>query len=322
VHILSFVNRSFTSLAHHGFRGGHCAPDGAKRMLRYHGVKDYFTTQSADSDQSFSDDLFSTGIPITPLPYVGSQIQALYETEPGNANAISYTDIYQGQIGDCFVLSPLGEIAMEKPSFISNMIKVNANGTESVTLYESADGALLTPYTNSALGFRAVVEVVTNRFPGNSVNNGANQDVVDHTKEIWPQVIEKAVAQLDGGDPGGIVRPNQRSFYTSIQYRGEPAVAMETLTGKAATSVLPSQVTLAFLTSVSNAGDLITFDTKMSVSADNLVGNHCYMFESVTGSGDTAVVHLANPWGFNQPPAILVSSLSQSFARIDIGHVV
>ena len=241
-------------------------------------------------------------VPPPPPPLV----QTLYLTEAGETGAINVADINQGEIGDCYLLSSIGEIALLKPSFISNMIHVNANGTETVTLYEASNGSLPT-WTTTA--FKAVSETVTNVFPANVVNNGATQDVLKNQKEIWPQVLEKAYATLDGG-------------YAAIGNGGSPVVAMEELTGHAASFMSPASLTLASLASFVSAGDMIVMDTKASGALpNNLVPDHAYMFEGVTGTGANAVVHLGNPWGFDQPTAMLVSQLSKGFAEVDIGHL-
>jgi len=78
--------------------------------------------------------------------------QVLYLQEAGDASLISVRDINQGQMGDCFLLSSIGEIALFHPSAIMNMITVNADGTESVTLYLAASGALPTFGTTSFSG--------------------------------------------------------------------------------------------------------------------------------------------------------------------------
>jgi hypothetical protein len=232
--------------------------------------------------------------------------QTLYLTEAGDANAISLDDIHQGQIGDCFLLSSIGEIAMLKPGFISSMIHAGANGTETVTLYEGTNGRPVTSITNA---LKAVSETVTNVFPTYAVNNGAGQDVQGNLKEIWPQVLEKAVATLGGG-------------YASIAYGGSPVLAMETLTGHAASYMSPASLSLATLQGFIAAGDLIVMDTlPKGFLPDGLVNNHAYMFESVSGSGASATVHLANPWGFDQPAPVLLSQLSRGFAEVDVGHL-
>jgi hypothetical protein len=232
--------------------------------------------------------------------------QELYLTEPGESGAINVADINQGQLGDCFLLSSIGEIVLQQPTAISNMIHTNTNGIETVTLYEAANGRLPGFGTTS---YKAVTETVTNVFPSNSVNNGATQDVANGQKEIWPQVLEKAVATLDGG-------------YGAIANGGNPVIAMEELTGHAATYMSPASLTLATLQSFVKAGDLVVMDTLPSGGLPNgLFNDHAYMFDGVTGSGASAVVHLLNPWGFDQPSPILVSQLSRGFAEVDVGHL-
>jgi hypothetical protein len=232
--------------------------------------------------------------------------QVLLPTEPGTTNPISVTDINQGQLGDCFVLSPLGEESLFHSSTIMNMIHNNGNGTETVTLYEAKNGTLPTFGTTS---FKAVSVTVNNTFSAQSVDNGATQDVFGNQKEIWPQVIEKAVATLDGG-------------YNAIANGGYPFLAMEELTGETASYMSPAALTLAALQSYVSAGDLITMDTTANGLGYGLVGGHSYMFDKITGCGSLASVQLLNPWGFDQPAAIPISQLAHSgIVQIDIGHV-
>ena len=233
-------------------------------------------------------------------------VQTLYLTETGTSTPISVTDINQGQLGDCYLLSSIGEIAMLQPSFISHMIHLNSNGTETVTLYKAANGSLPGWGTTA---FKATSETVTNVFPGNSVNNGATQDVLGNQKEIWPQVLENAYAGLNGG-------------YGAIGNGGYPALAMEELTGHAATQVAAASVTLAMLQADSLAGDLIVMDTQgRSGLSNGLVGSHAYMFAGVTGTGAAAALNLFNPWGTNEPTPVLLSQFSKNFAAMDVGHL-
>jgi len=122
--------------------------------------------------------------------------QALYLQEAGDITAISVDDLHQGQIGDCFLLSSIGELALRYMGAISDMIHANGDGTETVRLYAAADGQVPTHGTSA---YKAVSINVDNSFPSYSVNEAATQDVVGGKKEIWPQVIEKAMAIEDGG---------------------------------------------------------------------------------------------------------------------------
>lgn len=231
--------------------------------------------------------------------------QTLYLQEPGTTAVISVSDLYQGQIGDCFLISSIGELALTHPSAISRMIHDNGNGIENVTLYTGSDGYPPGFWTTA---FKAVAITVNNAFPSYSVDNGAKQDVVGTQKEIWPQVLEKAVATLNGG-------------YGTISNGGNPTVAMEELTGHAASALSPGSLTMAALQSYVAAGDLITMDTyAQSGLAYNLVSNHAYMFEKVSTVNGTPMVQLGNPWGFDQPAAIPLAQLSRVMAEVDVGR--
>lgn len=231
---------------------------------------------------------------------------SLYLTEPGTTSAISIADLHQDGLGDCFLISAIGELALTDPAAIQNMIKVNSNGTETVTLYEDSNGKL--PVPGYAGAYKAVTETVNNNFSNQSVNSGATQDVVNGVKEIWPQVIEEAVAQLNGG-------------YSAIANGGYPFVAMEELTGVQATWIYQpaASLTLSQLQGCIKAGDMITFDTANNPTGYNLVGDHSYMFDALSTSGGGTVT-LLNPWGTDQPTAIPLSKLAGNIIQIDIGH--
>ena len=248
--------------------------------------------------------------PTTPLAMSATTLaptQTLYLTEPTTTDPVSVTDINQGQLGDCFLLSPLGEEALFHPASISNMIHDNGNGSETVTLYTDATGG---PPTFASTGFRATTTTVDNNFSPASVDNGATQDVVGGQKEIWPQVVEKAVAALNGG-------------YSAIASGGYPLLAMEELTGQAATPMSVAALTFATLQQYVAAGDLITMDTSSSGGLPyGLVEGHSYMFDTLNGSGGSASVQLLNPWGFDQPSAIPLTQLAQAgIVGVDIGHI-
>jgi hypothetical protein len=280
-------------------------------MIKTHGLNDLINNSSNPdyiAPAAFENDQLDYASAAASVVKISAPAltQVLYLTEASESGAINVADINQGQLGDCYLLSSIGEITMLKPSFISNMIHVNSNGTETVTLYEGTNGRLPVSITSA---LKAVSVTVTNVFPTDSVNNGASQDVLNGQKEIWPQVLEKAYATLNGS-------------YAAIGNGGSPLIAMEELTGLAATFMSPAALTLSALQNYVSAGDLIVMDTMANGALPNgLVNSHAYMFDGITGSGSTAMAHFLNPWGFDQPSAMLVSQLSHAFAEVDIGRL-
>lgn len=230
---------------------------------------------------------------------------ALYLQETGDSAAISVNDLHQGQIGDCFLIASIGELALNRPASITNMIRANANGTETVTLYTDKNGHVA---GFGATVFKAVSVTIDNTFPTYSVNNAASQDVVKGTKEIWPQVLEKAIATLDGG-------------YSAIANGGNPMIAMQELTGHSATFMSPAQLSMQALQSFMAAGDLIVMDTANAALPFNLVGSHAYMFEKLSVVSGQQMVQMGNPWGTAQPALVPFAQLSKAFVEVDIGRV-
>jgi hypothetical protein len=195
-------------------------------------------TTPALASRDWQPGLFDAGPPPA-IKVAAPPPQTLYLREPGDSAAISVNDLHQGHIGDCFLISSIGELALTHPGAIGGMIRGNANGTETVTLYTDPNGRL-PGFGTSA--FKAVAVTVANSFPSYGVDNGATQDVVAGQKEIWPQVLEKAVATLDGG-------------YGAISDGGNPIIAMEELTGHSASNMVPASLTLATLRGFMAAGD-------------------------------------------------------------------
>ncbi len=181
---------------------------------------------------------FSVATAAAPTTATAPLPQVLYLQEACDSTLITINDIHQGGIGDCFLLSSIGEIALWHPNAIMNMIHANADGTETVTLYLDAATGQLPGFATTSL--KATSVTVDNTY---AVNSGATQDVVDGQKEIWVQVLEKAVATLGGG-------------YSSITYGGYPMLAMEELTGQWATLASASALSLPQLQSSIAAGDL------------------------------------------------------------------
>jgi hypothetical protein len=262
-------------------------------------------THHSFNDLVVTDDTGASAVPAVSIGTTGALQDALYLKEPGCAAAVSIGDIHQGQFGDCFLLSPMGEIARQSviqgnASFFPSMIHQNANGTEAVKLYRSVGN-----------GFSPVYETVNNQFSPIGVNNGATQDVVGTQKEIWPQVIEKAYAQMNGGE-------------ASIANGGYPYLAMEALTGQTAAAYSPAALTLTQLMSWVSNSDLVVFDTSNGgTMLPGMVADHCYMFAGCSGTGANTKLLLVNPWGFDNPAPTSIAQIASGasgIVDIEVGH--
>lgn len=240
--------------------------------------------------------------PLLPVATPYGQPETLY------ANGVAMSDVNQGNIGDCFLLSSVMEVIRKGPQFISNMIHDNHNGTQTVRLYEDSGGYLAQWNTTS---FKPVYETVDDRSlsPG-GVNASPMQDTVGGVKEIWPQVIEQAYAQLNGG-------------LLSIAYGGSPQIAIETLTGHPG-SQTNGTFNMSMLQRLINANCVMTFDTLPFGNLTNgLVNNHSYAYNgcNVAGPGGSqTTLNLVNPWGFANPSPVPISAVAANFGAIDLGH--
>jgi Calpain family cysteine protease len=248
--------------------------------------------------------------------------QALYLKEAGDTADVSESDIHQGQVGDCFVLSSVGEIAKLRPDVIKKMIKDNGNGTYTVTLHQQDDGI------GNAWGlfehdYKEVQVTVTADTPAASVNHGAGQSEEGGKKEIWPLLLEKAYAQVNGG-------------YSEIDKGGDPADALQTLTGHDAETKDASDVSLDDLKDAAKNGKPMTFNTpddsdgilEMLHLKDKkklpfgMHGNHAYMFEGLeTGKDGKTYVRLKNPWGYDDPQLIPYDEMTKAVGSISTGSL-
>lgn len=244
----------------------------------------------------------SANLGLTPF----GQPQELYGKEVSGDWTVAQSDINQGQLSDCFFLAPLMEVIRQgqmgnHPNFIQNMITQNADGTETVRLYQ--------PTSLFSNTYQPVYETVSNAFDPGSVNNNPYEDMVGGIKEIWPQVIEKAYAQLVGG-------------YGNLD-TGQPETAMSAITGQPSTIDYPEGQTYSSLRKLTDAHDMIVFETPWAPStytAAGLVADHCYAFEGYSG---TSAIMVGNPWGPTAGPEIKIqiAGLSNCFSSMAVGQV-
>jgi len=241
-----------------------------------------------------------------------------YQKVPGSlfvkGEAPQPADVKQGTIGDCYFMASLGAIANKHPDKIREMIRENKDGTFSVTFYHRRKpGEIWKPE------FLRVVERVDGKFP---VKHGLVYARYGRSsqgfKEIWPVVAEKAYAAFLGG-------------FDRIGDGGNPALALEHLTGRPSQSFNGADVTMDSLGAWYDAGRAIVAGTKVDsgwpVSGSiwgeplfrtrRLVPEHAYWVESVDRK--RKIVTLANPWGWG---VVRVALSEAEFQRVIEGVYV
>jgi hypothetical protein len=222
------------------------------------------------------------------------------------------TDIHQEQVGDCYLLSSVGEIAKIRPDILQKMIKDNGNGTYTVTFHEQKSGLSYVWGKVTGDTFKEVQVTVDGNFAPNVANSGPADDVVAGKKEIWVQVVEKAYAKYHGG-------------YDKIQ-GGDPANALQELTGKEATSVGTGSVSLKDLQDDVAAKKPIVMSTpdrdegKKGKMPFKMHSNHAYMVDHIEAGPDgKARVFLRNPWGHDDPDPIPFDQLGTVIGTVSVG---
>jgi hypothetical protein len=129
----------------------------------------------------------------------------------------SINDINQGDLGDCFLLASMAEVALQNPAIIESMITNNNNGTYGVRFYVDGSARYVT---------------VNDELPdGGTIFNTANG--TSNAANDWGALIEKAYAQLQAS---GVVTGNDvndGNSFSTIGNGGQPEYTLEEITDAA-----------------------------------------------------------------------------------------
>lgn len=193
-------------------------------------------------------------------------------------NGVSYTDIRQGDLEDCYLLAGLAATAFRLPNVIQNMFIDNGDGTYTVRFYNNgvADYVTVDRYLpTTALGTLAYAGF------DNFYNSTSN--------ELWVALAEKAYAQIS--QLGWTGQDNTNSYQGIAT--GLETIATRQITNLNATG--PNPINFTELVNAFNAGQLVYVDSNPATVASNIVPNHEYV---VVGFDPTTLkLTLFNPWG-------------------------
>jgi hypothetical protein len=184
---------------------------------------------------------------------------------------VSYTDIVQGNVGDCYYLAALGSAAARSPSSIQNMFIDNGDGTYTVRFYNSGTAEYAT-----------VDRYLPVDGSGRLVFASTGKLVADNGNELWVALAEKAYAQMD---EAGWIGQDGTNRYQGIS-GGWSSTAINQITVKS-TNVDASI----------SSGDFSAFVN--AIQAGRMVGinttDHAYAVIGYDGWDSTFTIY--DPWG-------------------------
>lgn len=216
-----------------------------------------------------------------------------YQTAAGRlfgSGGPSYLDVSQGDLGDCYLLSALGEIAARSPQAIKDMFLDNNDGTFTVRFFKQAGGREIEDFVT-----------VDRKLPidqwGGFIFANMGQPANQPGNVLWVALAEKAYAQLA---QSGWSRPQDSlgsiNSYRTIS-RGFGGRAVQQIMGEPSQFVFTlDSTTVTGLIADLRAGDLVTIASVRSPPASSkLIGGHDYY---VTGyNAGTQTFTVVNPWG-------------------------
>ncbi len=232
-----------------------------------------------------------TGAPSGPLEGIPADAQYTHVdgdatvVGEGDGTAVHPSDVDQGGLADCFLMSAIGAISQQNPSIIENAVVDNGDGTYTVTFYEPNPHAFWEVWADD---YRTVRVTVTDEFPtrdGNPIFAQPGDGTGDH-RELWPMIVEKAYAQWKGG-------------YDDIANGGSAYDVMLALTGQEGD--WGGVMEFDDLADAFEDGDAISLGTPKDgrgplFDDGTLVGWHAYFVTGVDRENQTITVH--NPWGW------------------------
>jgi Calpain family cysteine protease/Bacterial pre-peptidase C-terminal domain len=198
-----------------------------------------------------------------------------YVGSPLFKDGISYQDIKQGAINDCFLMTGLAATALRVPTTIQNMFIDNGDDTFTIRFYKQgvADYVTVDKYLPTNNGYFVYANA---------------------TNELWVSLLEKAYAQINESWKiySDSSKPYPLNSYNAIGGGGYISDTLAHITG--------SQTSYSFdfnsMGNMFNSGQLIGLASK-SITSGNIVASHAYTLVGYNSSSQR--LSLYNPWGSN-----------------------
>ena len=235
----------------------------------------------------------------------------------GDAHVVDPHDVDQGSLGDCYLIAGMAAVARADPGLIEDLIQDNGDGTFDVDLYLRPERYSRPIRTTTTVDSRLAV-----KYSGKPLYAGLG-DQVDGKDEMWPALIEKALAQQKGSYDlisGGNI--NKHGF----NYGG----TSELLTGHRGsylrTDGMDEDDALLYIGAALEDGVPVVASSRnlkddpeltREANAQNVYWNHAYAPESV--DLDAGTVDLQNPWGSSHVDDLAGADFLRFFKAIRLG---
>ncbi|MEW6434469.1 MAG: C2 family cysteine protease [Myxococcota bacterium] len=197
-------------------------------------------------------------------------------------DGISFDDVIQGSIANCYMVSAFSALAEANPDTIKNAITDNGDGTYTVRFFEK----------DAYGGFKPVKVTVDSDLATEFGTTNKYAKARD-ANEQWVTILEKAYAQWKGG-------------YEAIGNGGRAGDVFEALTGKRAswtsTSYSTAERIYSSIATAIAAHKPVTAGTHGKDSGVDYTGTGVYAWHAYTVLGaseenGTKYIELRNPWG-------------------------
>jgi len=235
----------------------------------------------------------------------------------GDQSAVDANDVKQGALGDCYLIAGMAGVARADPKLIEDLIKDNGDGTFDVKLYiRPRQYARPEPVVTTVDARLAV------KYSGKPLYAGLG-DQVDGKDEMWPALIEKALAQnkesydlISGGNisKNGFFYAGTSELLTGKRGNFLPTDGMD---GEEALLWIDLALEDGRPITVSSRNEKDNADLTREANGRNIYWNHAYAPESVDLDAET--VNLQNPWGSSHVTDLSGDDFIRFYRAIRIG---